>query len=67
MTGIARAALLIVLSGAATSLIGAAPAGTTGFTVLNQRPPKEKKDRLWSVWIWNCNFGVSVADALAPP
>ncbi len=58
MTGILRAALLAGLTIAAASPAGAAPGDAASFTILDQRPAKEKKDRLWSVWIWNCNFGV---------
>ena len=43
---------------ATVSPAAAGPEGKAGFTIVDQRPPKEKKDRLWSVWIWNCNFGV---------
>lgn len=58
MTGIIHTAFLTALLIAAASPAGAAPEGGGGLTILDQRPPKEKKDRLWSVWIWDCNFGV---------
>lgn len=58
MIGIARAFLLTALLIAAAAPSGAAPEGAAGFTIVDQRPAKEKKDRLWSVWIWDCNFGV---------
>lgn len=57
MTRDVRAALLGGLLLAMPLSAGAAP-GATGFTLVDQRPAKEKKDRLWSVWIWNCNFGI---------
>ena len=56
MIRIARAAMLTVLLIASPA--PAAPEGNAGFAILDQRPAKEKKNRLWSVWIWDCNFGV---------
>jgi hypothetical protein len=65
MTGIIRTALLGGLLAATPLCAGAAapPAepvaeAGAGLTIVDQRPAKEKKERLWSVWIWNCNFGV---------
>lgn len=58
MTFSLRAALLAGLLIAAAAPAGAAPADAASFAIVDQRPAKEKKDRLWSVWIWNCNFGV---------
>src|SRR5687767_167230 len=54
-------ALLLAMppaAGAHQAPAGPAAADGTGFTLLDQRPAKEKKNRLWSVWIWDCNFGV---------
>lgn len=56
MTGIGRAALLGLLLIAAPARAG--PEGAGAFAIQDQRPANEKKERLLSVWIWNCNFGV---------
>jgi hypothetical protein len=58
MTASARTALLTAMLIVTASPAVAAPAGGPGFTIVDQRPAREKKDRLWSVWIWDCNFGV---------
>jgi len=54
----ARIGLLTALLVATGSPGVAAPGDGASFALVDQRPAKEKKDRLWSVWIWNCNFGV---------
>jgi hypothetical protein len=54
-------ALLLAMplpAGAQLATVKPAAAAGAGFTLVDQRPPNEKKNRLWSVWIWNCNFGV---------
>lgn len=58
MSAILRFALLTGLLVATASPAGAGAGDAAGLTVVDQRPAREKKDRLWSVWIWNCNFGV---------
>lgn len=65
MKDIARAALLaglLAVAAPAAAQPGQGSAG--GFTIVDERPPKEKKNRLWSVWIFDCNFGVyNIGDA----